>query len=765
MNPNRKSRYTAICTLFLILSGCGGGGSKSKAFKVKPTRPIVPIVVTLGYTTSSVTYQANQPIIPNAARVQNGTLSRFTSVPNMPDGLLLNENSGSISGIPTAVTKRQTYIIKAIDQDNREVSTTLSIQVVAEKPTTFSYSNQEATYPQGDTIPPNTPIIEAGSLSEFTISPALPGSLSINANTGVISGVPNTPQRLTDYVVSARSSSGKPITARLSIVVKEVETSLPPPSELTYQIVAASYQKNTSIANNIPSISGGAVDEFSLSPALPQGLSLHPKTGIISGTPKNISEEIIYSVQARNISGTTNAEISIRVVDEPPKRITYSNISLTLPEDKQIPPMVPTTTGGNPLQFIVSPTLPRGLVFESSTGKISGSPEIAQSQKTYTIMAKNDSGQASTTLDLAIVSSGPPPPLQLSYTSPTSYYFYNRPIEPNTPNATGGPIKTYRITPPLPNGLTLNTQTGVISGTPKAFQDFRDFKVSAENESGHVSTNIKLSVSHPISCKEIQKLGLQIKKPFKNGIYTITPFKGQSVDVHCDFKTAGGGWTRIYEFVANNTPADPKALGNANQLADWIARRNGNKLLSHVLVYSPTHQHYMTYPVRSCRDAGFKCYHAYTNTVWQYNSNADLEYPYWPYVPGGIRYYPYQNENLHGTFPRRLLPWYASYPSGLRLDQETPGKPIYPGQKTKNPPFKCRKSYTAFFPSKYVSKKQYVSGESCDLSNGRYGYNGNYKPYKAMAPEIVYSDSFPNKLGPINKRYYRATDVWYYYVR
>ena len=35
-----------------------------------------------------------------------------------------------------------------------------------------------------------------------------------------------------------------------------------------------------------------------------------------------------------------------------------------------------------------------------------------------------------------------------------------------TPNSTGGLIDNYTVSPVLPAGLTLNSTTGVISGTP-----------------------------------------------------------------------------------------------------------------------------------------------------------------------------------------------------------------------------------------------------------------------------------------------------------
>src|ERR1035438_6016837 len=59
------------------------------------------------------------------------------------------------------------------------------------------------------------------------------------------------------------------------------------------------------------------------------------------------------------------------------------------------------------------------------------------------------------------------PPV-LSYSTLNATYTRGTPIPDDNPTNTGGTPTGYAVSPALPPGLTLNTTTGVISGTPAA---------------------------------------------------------------------------------------------------------------------------------------------------------------------------------------------------------------------------------------------------------------------------------------------------------
>ncbi len=84
-----------------------------------------------------------------------------------------------------------------------------------------------------------------------------------------------------------------------------------PPSSLIYSVNPATYFVSRAITPNTPSSGGGAVDSFSISPALPAGLSLNGTTGVIQGTPLAAAPIANYLITASNKSGSTNINLSI----------------------------------------------------------------------------------------------------------------------------------------------------------------------------------------------------------------------------------------------------------------------------------------------------------------------------------------------------------------------------------------------------------------------------------------------------------------------
>ena len=85
------------------------------------------------------------------------------------------------------------------------------------------------------------------------------------------------------------------------------------PSSLSYSLNPATYAVNQAIAANTPSYSGGTPSSYSVSPALPVGLSLNTATGVINGTPTMATAAANYVVTAANSAGSATATISITV--------------------------------------------------------------------------------------------------------------------------------------------------------------------------------------------------------------------------------------------------------------------------------------------------------------------------------------------------------------------------------------------------------------------------------------------------------------------
>ncbi len=139
---------------------------------------------------------------------------------------------------------------------------------------------------------------------------------------------------------------------------------------------------------------------YSISPDLPTGMIFNTETGIITGTPTTLLPASTYTITAINESGHHAFNISITVNDIIPE-IRYT-ASVTLNENEAMAPLIPTSTGGQVTNYTISPDLPSGLTFDSTTGIISGIPNNPMAVKTYTITASNSGGTATFDMDITI---------------------------------------------------------------------------------------------------------------------------------------------------------------------------------------------------------------------------------------------------------------------------------------------------------------------------------------------------------------------------
>ena len=86
------------------------------------------------------------------------------------------------------------------------------------------------------------------------------------------------------------------------------------------------------------------------------------------------------------------------------------------------------------------------------------------------------------------------PPSGLSYTPSSASGTVGTPISSLTPTVTGT-VASYEVSPALPFGLTLNTSSGVISGTPSAAASSADYTVTATNGTGSTTATVTIEVA------------------------------------------------------------------------------------------------------------------------------------------------------------------------------------------------------------------------------------------------------------------------------
>ena len=182
------------------------------------------------------------------------------------------------------------------------------------QPPVLSYSTTNAVYTRGTAITPNVPTDSGGAATSYAVTPALPTGLSLNSTTGVISGTPSAVTALATYAVTASNAGGNS-SVTVSITVNDIA-----PSGLTYSLNPAVYAAAASISPDTPSWSaaGGTPTSFAVMGSLPQGLSVDPTTGVLSGTPAAQTAQESYTITASNTGGSTSTSLVITVIPQVP---------------------------------------------------------------------------------------------------------------------------------------------------------------------------------------------------------------------------------------------------------------------------------------------------------------------------------------------------------------------------------------------------------------------------------------------------------------
>ncbi|MGJ8698100.1 MAG: putative Ig domain-containing protein [Verrucomicrobiaceae bacterium] len=158
-------------------------------------------------------------------------------------------------------------------------------------PALTAYSGDPANYVVDIAITPNNPTVVNGTPTGFTVSPALPAGLTLDPASGVISGTATATADSADYTVTATFDGG--LTSTFDLTLEVVN-----PGIASYSINSPGYNVGETIDPNAPTTFGAAPDSFTIAPALPAGLFLDGTTGIITGTPTEVSPQAPYLITA-----------------------------------------------------------------------------------------------------------------------------------------------------------------------------------------------------------------------------------------------------------------------------------------------------------------------------------------------------------------------------------------------------------------------------------------------------------------------------------
>ena len=336
-----------------------------------------------------------------------------------------------------------------------------------------------------------------GAVASYGIAPDIGNGLLFDATTGTISGTPDAVAEAISYTITATNSGGM-ATATVAITVNAAPIAAPIISISATTVTATVGTAIADITIDSTTGGGGAVASYGIAPDIGNGLLFDATTGTISGTPDAVAEAISYTITATNSGGMATATVAITVNAAPIAApiISISATTVTATVGTAIADItIDSTTGGGGAvaSYGIAPDIGNGLLFDATTGTISGTPDAVAEAISYTITATNSGGMATATVAITVNAAPIAAPI-ISISATTVTATVGTAIADITIDSTGGTVASYGINPATSNGLMFDPRTGTISGTPTMVADATTYTITATNTSGEDTATVAITV-------------------------------------------------------------------------------------------------------------------------------------------------------------------------------------------------------------------------------------------------------------------------------
>ena len=214
------------------------------------------------------------------------------------------------------------------------------------------------------------------------------------------------------------------------------------------------------------------------------------------GTRGSLSSNKNISINRMAIENTRPRKIQTQPIPD-------QELTVNIPFAYTIPAGRFTDDQNDPLTYLPSTSLPDGLTLDARTGTFSGTPVTEQALIPYDYTVSDGTVSITDTINI-IVNAAP----TLSTMADKIYPPNSSVFLPTTlPSPSGGakPI-TYTLSPELPDGLTFDAETRMITGITPATEQTGQYTYTAEDKNGALT---------------VQKFTISIKPLILNQFYTV----------------------------------------------------------------------------------------------------------------------------------------------------------------------------------------------------------------------------------------------------
>ena len=422
-------------------SATAAGGFGYQSTDVMVTVTPVAVNFPAGTLVLDQTFQVGTAVDLTLPTATGATTYRLSSHADqsLPAGLTFDGATRVLSGIPTAAQVAEGYVYSARNPDNLD---NLNFDITVEA------TGTPTTPPTSQTLSLNpTAVTESATPTDITATVTLTGGAYNVARLFSIGSSSGTATEGTDYTalsnvvltIPANLASGTvtfPFTAADDMVVEgggealnirstllivagtDPDTSLAvanaiisisdpaaadtAPSFGTTTIMDQTFTVGTAVDMTLPEATGGEDGiVYTLSTALPAGLTFNSGTRVLDGTPTAVATAATYFYRAADGDGNNMPSDSVLLTftitvsaDTAPAFAGSAAIEAqTYAALTEITPLtLPTATGGNgDITYTLTPAIP-GLTLDAATGVLTGTPTTEATATMYTYTAADADG-------------------------------------------------------------------------------------------------------------------------------------------------------------------------------------------------------------------------------------------------------------------------------------------------------------------------------------------------------------------------------------